>query len=80
MGARVPIVDFEADCLHLLEKVAQKRRPIIITREGKPIAKLVPIAEEPIDLFGYMAGTAKICGDIIEPIEDVEWTGDERNI
>jgi hypothetical protein len=35
----------------------------------------VPIEEEPVDLFGYMAGTAKICGDIIEPI-DVGWEGD----
>jgi hypothetical protein len=36
--------------------------------------------EEPADLFGYMAGTAKICGDIISPIDEQEWTGDEENI
>jgi hypothetical protein len=40
----------------------------------------VPIEEEPIDLFGYMAGTAKICGDIISPIENAGWTGDEEYI
>jgi hypothetical protein len=32
-----------------------------------------------VDLFGYMAGTAKICGDIIEPI-DVGWEGDAPKI
>jgi hypothetical protein len=36
--------------------------------------------QEPIDLFGYMAGTAKICGDIISPIEDAGWTGNCENI
>ena len=55
--------------------------PIIITKRGKPVAKLVPVEEqEPIDLFGRMAGTIKICGDIISPIEDAGWTGDEENI
>lgn len=71
---------FKANCLRLMDEVAQQRRSIIITKRGKPVAKLVPIEEEPIDLFGYMAGTAKICGDIISPIEDAVWTGDEENI
>ncbi|MBV8736882.1 MAG: type II toxin-antitoxin system Phd/YefM family antitoxin [Alphaproteobacteria bacterium] len=76
----IPIADFEADCLRLLDQVAQQRRPIMITRHGKPIAKLIPWVEEVTDIFGWMAGTAKICGDIIGPIEDLEWTGDEDNI
>jgi antitoxin (DNA-binding transcriptional repressor) of toxin-antitoxin stability system len=63
-----------------MDEVAQQRQPIIITKRGKPVAKLVPIDEEPTDLFGRMAGTATICGDIIGPIEDVEWTGDAENI
>ena len=76
----IAAADFKANCLRLMDEVAHERRPIIITKRGKPIAKLVPVEEEPIDLFGYMAGTAKICGDIIGPIEDLEWTGDADNI
>ena len=77
----VGAADFKANCLRLMDEVARERRPIIITKRGKPVAKLVPVEEqEPIDLFGYMAGTAKICGDIINPIEDVEWTGDAENV
>jgi len=76
----VAAADFKANCLRLMDEVAHERRPIIITKRGKPIAKLVPVEAEPIDLFGYMAGTAKICGDIIGPIEDLEWTGDADNI
>jgi antitoxin (DNA-binding transcriptional repressor) of toxin-antitoxin stability system len=60
--------------------VARQRRPIIITKRGKPVAKLVPVEQEPIDLFGHMAGTAKISGDIISPIEDAGWTGNGENI
>jgi prevent-host-death family protein len=76
----VAAADFKTNCLRLMDEVAQQRRPIVITKRGKPVAKLVPVEEESIDLFGYMAGTAKICGDIIGPIEDLEWTGDAENI
>jgi prevent-host-death family protein len=72
--------DFEANCLRLMDEVAQQRRPIIITRRGKPVAKLVPIETEAVELFGRMAGSVKICGDIINPIEDVGWTGDDENV
>ena len=76
----IPAAEFKAKCLRLLDDVARERRPIVITKRGKPIAKLVPIEQEPIELFGYMAGTARICGDIVNPIEEAGWTGDEENI
>ena len=77
----VAAAEFKANCLRLMDEVAQQRRPIIITKRGKPVAKLVPVEEQgPIDLFGRMAGTIKICGDIINPIEDAGWTGDAENV
>ena len=76
----VAAADFKANCLRLMDEVARQRRPIIITKRGKPVAKLVPVENSPIDPFGCMAGTAEICGDIIGPIEDLEWTGDADNI
>jgi len=84
MGQKKPrqiaAASFKANCLRLMEEVAQQRTPLVITKRGKPIAKLVPIDDEPIDLFGYMAGTIKICGDIIGPVDDLEWTGDAENV
>jgi len=78
---QVAAADFKANCLRLMDEVARERRPITITKRGKPVAKLVPVEEQqPVDLFGYMAGTAKICGDIISPIEDAGWTGDAENV
>jgi prevent-host-death family protein len=76
---RISAAEFKTNCLRLMDDVAKRRVPIIITKRGKPVAKLVPLNEEPIDIFGRMAGTIRICGDIISPI-DVEWTGDEENI
>ncbi|MGH7099278.1 MAG: type II toxin-antitoxin system Phd/YefM family antitoxin [Stellaceae bacterium] len=77
---RIAAAEFKANCLRLMDEVAERRTQIVITKRGKPVARLVPVEEEPIDLFGYMAGTARICGDIISPIEDVDWTGDAENI
>ena len=72
---RISIADFEADCLRLLDQIVRQRRSIIITKHDKPLAKMMPM-EEGIDIFGRMAGTATICGDLISPIEDAGWTGD----
>ena len=77
---RIAAADFKAHCLKLLDEAARRRRPIIVTKRGKPVAKLVPVEEDPIDIYGRMAGTVTICGDIVGPIEDVEWTGDADNI
>ena len=76
----VAAADFKANCLRLMDEVARQRRPITITKRGKPVAKLVPVETESTGLFGRMAGSIKICGDIINPIEDAGWTGDEENI
>ena len=76
---QVPAAQFKANCLQLMDKVAERRIPIVITKRGKPIAKLVPLDDQPIDLFGYMAGSIKIIGDIVSPIEE-EWTADAENV
>jgi prevent-host-death family protein len=77
---QVAAAEFKTNCLRLMDEVAQRRIPIVITKRGKPVARLVPVEEEPIDIFGRMAGTIRICGDIINPIEDLEWTGDAEHI
>lgn len=73
---------FKAECLKLMDIVAKTRQPIVITKHGKPVAQLAPIAEEAASLFGYMKGSLKIKGDITAPI-DVRWdalTGDEDDL
>ena len=72
----VPISEFKAKCLALLEEVRRTRRPIRITRHGKPVAQVVP--PEPVvdraKWIGSMKGKIKIIGDIISPAFDRdEW-------
>jgi prevent-host-death family protein len=68
---RIPAGEFKAKCLKLMDQVARSREPIVITKRGKPVAKLVPPdeAEARAPLFGYLAGTVSIQGDIVNAPE-----------
>lgn len=62
--------EFKAKCLKLMDEVASSHEKVVITKRGKPVAMLVPVeAEEAAPLFGYMAGTASVQGDIVAPVE-----------
>jgi prevent-host-death family protein len=65
----VAISEFKAKCLGMLEEVRKTRRPIRVTRFGKPVAEVIPAApEKPARRpLGCMAGTAEILGDIVGP-------------
>jgi prevent-host-death family protein len=74
-GSKMEIsaAEFKAKCLKLMDEIAKTRRPIVITKRGKPIAKLVPAEPAPRKpLFGCMAGTVTHEGDLLAPL-DVEW-------
>ena len=62
---------FKAKCLHLLDEVQQKHKEIIITKRGKPVARLVPVENKVSSVFGGLEGTGTICGDIVGPIGEI---------
>ena len=64
---RVPSREFEARCLQIVDDVQKRRIPIVITKDGRSIAMLVPVAQPRADVFGCMTGTARIVGDIEAP-------------
>ena len=64
--------EFKAKCLKLMDEVADKGCQIVITKNGRPISRLVPYREKPKSLFGIDRGRIEILGDIIEPV-DVKW-------
>ncbi len=74
----VPAGEFKARCLKLMDEVRTTRQPLLITKRGKPVAKLVPVEDEAPPLYGRMRGTVTIHGDIISPIEQ-DWHA-ERGI
>ena len=63
--------EFKAKCLQLMDEVADSGNEIVITKNGKPVSRLVPYWERLKSLFGVDRGRMKIAGDIISPI-DVE--------
>jgi prevent-host-death family protein len=72
----IAVSKFKATCLSVLQRVNKTRKPILITRFGKPIAEVVPPAPPPppADWMGCMAGTVEIVGDIVGPIStEEEW-------
>jgi len=66
---------FKAQCLAIMDQVLQTGEPVLITKYGRPVAKLVPAEKQADDIFGYMTGKVKIVGDIVgpgTPLEDWE--------
>jgi prevent-host-death family protein len=72
----IPAGEFKAKCLKLLDEVQQQRRQIVITKRGKPVARLAPLTEELPDIFGRMKGTVEILGDIVSPTGEI-WNADK---
>lgn len=70
------ISKFKATCLAVLERVGKTKRPILITRFGRPVAEIVPpsVSPRPKDWIGSLQSTGKIVGDIISPaVGEEEW-------
>lgn len=72
----VAISEFKAKCLALLEQVRKTRKPILITRFGKPVAEVVPPspAKDRSNWLGSMKDKIEILGDVVSPvIEESDW-------
>ena len=66
---------FKAQCLNLMDRVAEKHETITITKRGKAVARLMPVAPVPKrPLFGYLRGKGEITGDIVSPSGET-WEG-----
>jgi len=47
----IPATRFKAECLQLLDEVADSGETIIVTKRGKPVARIMPL-EPPPSLIG----------------------------
>ena len=72
MSRIIKASEFKAKCLAVIDEVERTRRPVVITKRGKPVAELVPHAAKKRPLEGLLKNELFIIGDIISPI-DVEW-------
>lgn len=65
---------FKDTCLQLLDDVRDRRIELVITKHGKPVARVVPLDDRAPSPFGFMRGTVLEYGDIVSP--DFEPWGD----
>jgi prevent-host-death family protein len=71
MQTAIAAGEFKAKCLQLLDDVAETRGTLVITKHGKPVARLVPIEPEQ-PLFGALKDSVVGEMDIVSPIS-AEW-------
>ncbi len=69
---QIPAGHFKAQCLAIMDQVQHSGEPVLITKHGKPVVKLVPAKNNVDDIFDYMAGKAKAVGDIVGPVTPPE--------
>jgi len=63
--------EFKQRCLRLLDEVGASGEPIVITKRGKAVAQLTPVASERHeDWRGAMSVRGEITGDLVAPAAD----------
>jgi prevent-host-death family protein len=72
----MPAGQFKVHCLKVMDEVQSKRESVIITKRGKPVAKLVPVGKEKDEIYGFLKGKITVLGDIVSPILTPEEWGD----
>lgn len=60
---------FKAQCLALMDRVHDTHEAVLITKRGKPIARMVSVEEsKPLPLFGRAKDLLTCSGDVVEPV------------
>jgi prevent-host-death family protein len=60
---QIAAAKFKEQCLSILDHVDEEG--IVITKRGKPVAKLIPIRTESAELIGKLRGRVKVKGDVL---------------
>jgi prevent-host-death family protein len=63
----VSAAEFKARCLELVGQVRERGVEYVVTRHGRPVAKLVPADDAPTSAIGFLRGTVVDAGDIVSP-------------
>ena len=73
---KMPAGSFKTNCLAVMDEVQSKRETVVITKHGKPVAKLVPVDQQSDEIYNFLAGKGKIAGDVISPALSLEEWGE----
>lgn len=70
---------FKTNFLTVLDEVWTKRETVMITKRGKPVAKLVPANSQTNEIYNFMAGKGVVTGDVVSPaISTADWNWHEQ--
>jgi prevent-host-death family protein len=58
---------FKVHCLAVMDEVQARRETVLITKHGKPVAKLVPVADDADEIYNFLGGKGSIRGDVVSP-------------
>ncbi len=64
---KIPAGKFKTHCLAIMDKVQATGEPVVITKRGTPVVKVIPVNSPKNEVFGFMRGKFKIVGDIVAP-------------
>ncbi len=71
---KVAAGSFKTNCLVIMDEVQARHETVVITKHGKPVAKLVPVNAEPDGIYDFLAGKGTVVGDVVSPaISPEEW-------
>jgi len=65
---RIHASAFKARCLAVMKRVQATGEPVLVTKRGAPLVKVVPAETGDAKLFGFMTGEFEITGDIESPV------------
>ncbi|MEX1140882.1 MAG: type II toxin-antitoxin system Phd/YefM family antitoxin [Thermoleophilaceae bacterium] len=71
MAITVPAGEFKAKCLKLLDEVAETGETIVVTKRGKPVARVGPL-EPPPSLEGsvtYLVSDEELIEPVLDPLD-----------
>jgi prevent-host-death family protein len=65
---------FKTNCLAVMDEVQAKRETVVITKHGKPVAKLVPVSTDTDEIYDFLGGKGSVTGDVVSPaISPEDW-------
>lgn len=74
MLKKMPAGSFKAKCLVVMDEVQANHETVVITKRGKPVAKLVPVNQMTDEIYGFLADRGSVVGDIITPaLSSEDW-------
>jgi prevent-host-death family protein len=75
MARIMKAAEFKAKCLEVMDEVAATGEPVVVTKRGKPVARVTPVVRKPKTLRGFLKGSVREQVDIVGPIE-TDWNAD----